>query len=181
MNITPEKILNFWFDELSPENWFSVNEVIDKTIKERFEPTLIAAKQGELYSWRFSALGRLAEIIVLDQFSRNIYRGSAQAFAADPMALVLAQEAIDLGLDQNLENLKKSFLYLPYMHSESKIIHQEALRLYTELGNELNLEFELKHKKIIDEFGRYPHRNEILGRTSTAEEIEFLKSPDSSF
>ena len=123
----------------------------------------------------------MAEIIVLDQFSRNIYRDQAQAFAYDSLALALAQEAISLQLDAQLSPEQRSFLYMPFMHSESKLMHEYALKLFQRLGNEINLSFEKKHKIIIDRFGRYPHRNEILGRTSTAEELEFLTQPNSSF
>jgi hypothetical protein len=139
------------------------------------------AKHCELWTWRATAEGRLAEIIVLDQFSRNLYRDHAESFAQDALALALAQEAIQLNLDQQLSPEQRSFLYMPFMHSESKIIHIQALQLFEELGNPLNLDFEKKHKVIIDRFGRYPHRNQILGRSSTAEEIEFLKQPNSHF
>jgi len=126
-------------------------------------------------------MGRLAEIIVVDQFSRNIYRGTPKAFQWDPMALCLAQEAIRVKADSELSNAKRAFIYLPYMHSESLKIHQQAVELYSAPGLELNLEFEMKHKVIIEKFGRYPHRNDILGRPSTPEEVEFLKQPGSSF
>jgi len=128
-----------------------------------------------------SAEGRLAEIIVLDQFSRNIYRGTARAFAQDSLALALAQEAISQDLDKQLSPEQRSFLYMPFMHSESKLIHEFALKLFQRLGNQANLEYEIKHKIIIDRFGRYPHRNQILGRESTEEELSFLTQPDSSF
>ena len=139
------------------------------------------AKQAELWTWRENAEGRLAEIIILDQFSRNLYRDQAAAFAQDAQALTLAQEAIRLGLDQQLAPEQRSFLYMPFMHSESKLIHEEALKLFEALGNPINLDFEHRHKVIIDRFGRYPHRNAILGRESTPEEIEFLKQPNSHF
>ncbi|EAO7613966.1 DUF924 domain-containing protein, partial [Salmonella enterica] len=131
--------------------------------------------------WRKTAEGRLAEIIVLDQFSRNLFRDSPQAFAQDSLALALAQEAISLNLDQQLSPEQRAFLYMPFMHSESKLIHEFALKLFQRLGNPTNLEFEKKHKVIIDRFGRYPHRNQILGRESTDEELTFLTQPDSSF
>ena len=118
---------------------------------------------------------------MLDQFSRNLFREDPRAFAQDGLALALAQEAISLQLDQQLSPKQRSFLYLPFMHSESKLIHEFALKLFQRLGNETNLAFEKKHKVIIDHFGRYPHRNAVLGRVSTAEEIEFLKQPNSSF
>ncbi|MBD67051.1 MAG: hypothetical protein CME62_17750 [Halobacteriovoraceae bacterium] len=174
-------ILDFWFKEISPEQWFQKSDEFDHTIQKRFGEVHHQASQGELYPWRENIYGRLAEIIVLDQFSRNIYRDDPRAFACDQMSLVLAQEAVAQKLDQELKPQEKSFLYMPYMHSESKLIHEQAVRLYSAKGLEYNLDFEIKHKKIIDRFGRYPHRNEILGRTSTPEEIEFLKEEGSSF
>ncbi|MFI7918815.1 DUF924 family protein, partial [Acinetobacter baumannii] len=117
-----------------------------------------------LWSWRKTPEGRLAEIIVLDQFSRNIYRDQPESFAYDGLALALSQEAISLQLDAQLNPEQRSFLYMPFMHSESKLIHEFALKLFQRLGNEINLSFEKKHKVIIDRFGRYPHRNAILGR-----------------
>ena len=123
----------------------------------------------------------MAEIIVLDQFSRNLFRDSPAAFAQDALALALAQETVAQGLDLKLAPEQRSFLYMPYMHSESAKIHQIGLELFKQLGNPINLEFEQKHKVIIDRFGRYPHRNAVLGRTSTAEELEFLTKPNSSF
>ncbi len=123
----------------------------------------------------------MAEIIVLDQFSRNLFRDHPASFAQDPLALSLAQEAVRLGLDQQLAPDQRCFMYMPFMHSESKIIHAQALQLFEALGNPINLGFELKHKTIIDRFGRYPHRNQILERESTPEEVEFLTQPNSSF
>lgn len=118
---------------------------------------------------------------MLDQFSRNIYRDTPQAFENDAVALVLAQEAVAKGVDRQLAKVERSFLYMPYMHSESALIHEEALKLFTELGEPGNLDFERKHKAIIDRFGRYPHRNRILGRPSTPEELAFLRQPNSGF
>ena len=120
-------------------------------------------------------------MIILDQFSRNIYREKPEAFACDPMALALAQVAIAKGLDSELSETHRAFLYMPFMHSESPLIHIEAIKLFESLGDPNKLDFERKHKSIIDRFGRYPHRNEILGRESTPEEIEFLSKPGSSF
>lgn len=174
-------VLNFWFNELEPKDWFVSSSELDKAITSRFEDLLNSAAQSELFAWRDSSQGRLAEVIVLDQFSRNIYRNTPKAFAQDPLALALAQEAISLGLDQELEAKQRSFLYMPFMHSESAIIHQQAVELFKVPGMENNYEFELKHKVIIDRFGRYPHRNDILGRVSSPEEVEFLTQPGSSF
>ena len=176
-----QTVLDFWFSAETQPYWFAKSDAFDQQLRNQFLDTLEQARQAELWSWRENAEGRLAEIIVLDQFSRNLYRDRPASFAQDPMALALAQETIQRGLDQNLRPEQRSFLYMPFMHSESKIIHEQALKLFEDLGNPINLDFEKKHKVIIDRFGRYPHRNEILGRQPTAEEIEFLKQPNSSF
>jgi uncharacterized protein (DUF924 family) len=178
---THSDILAFWFEEIDPAMWWRADPVFDEQIQHRFADILIQAEQGELYSWRKTPKGRLAEIIVLDQFSRNIYRNTPSAFAQDAMALVLAQEAVAANQHKHLSQAECVFLLLPYMHSESKLIHTQAEVLYREYTPAENYVFELKHKVIIDRFGRYPHRNRILGRISTPEEIEFLKQPDSSF
>lgn len=174
-------VLDFWFSDIEPAQWWKSDPAFDALVHERFGKLLRAAVQGELHAWRADASGRLAEIIVLDQFSRNIHRGTAAAFAADPMALALAQEAVAAGHDKALPTQQRLFLYLPYMHSESALIHQDALALFRKLGLADNLDFELRHKAIIDRFGRYPHRNAILGRASTAEELRFLEEPGSGF
>ena len=174
-------ILDFWFREITPAQWWKVDPGFDRLIEARFLPVLRQAAQGELFAWRDSAHGRLAEIIVLDQFSRNVWRGTPQAFAQDAMALVLAQEAVRSGALVELQPDERAFLLMPYMHSESAAIHVEAERLFREHAPAGNHDFELRHKAIIDRFGRYPHRNAILGRNSTAEEVEFLRQPGSSF
>lgn len=176
-----QQVLDFWFDADHQQFWFNQNEDFDLEIEQRFGPTLQQAMRCELWTWRETIHGRLAEIILLDQFSRNLFRDHPAAFAQDPLALALAQQAIALGLDLQLVAEQRCFLYLPFMHSESKIIHIQALRLFESLNNPTNLDFEKKHKVIIDRFGRYPHRNHILQRESTAEEIEFLKQPNSHF
>jgi uncharacterized protein (DUF924 family) len=139
------------------------------------------AAAGELFSWRTTAEGRLAEIIVLDQFSRNLYRNTPQAYSQDPIALVLAQEAVESGALNLLNPTQRSFLLLPYMHSESRKIHAVAEELFKEFAPAGSYDFELRHKAIIDRFGRYPHRNEVLGRNSTPEELDFLAQPGSRF
>ncbi len=176
-----QPVIEFWFLELKPEQWWVKDPELDQTIKQRFEDYLQAATNRELTMWRDQPRGRLAEVIVLDQFSRNIYRDTPQAFAADEQAVALTLKAIEVGDDQSLTANERSFIYMPLMHSEDPDIHTLAVEVFTRLGNENNLQFELKHKEIIDRFGRYPHRNEILGRESTPEEIEFLKQPGSSF
>lgn len=176
-----QDILHFWFEELDNKQRFAKDTELDALMRDRFGSTLQAATQGELASWRNSASGCLAEIIVLDQFSRNIYRDTAQAFAQDALALKLAQALVASGLDQQLPVMQRAFAYLPYMHSESLPVHAQALVLFSQPGLEENLRFERMHQAIIERFGRYPHRNAVLGRSSTAEEIEFLQQPGSSF
>ncbi|MGS0673729.1 DUF924 family protein [Shewanella sp. 0m-4] len=180
-SMTPDMIIHFWFEEIEPKQWWIKDLEFDALIEQRYADLLAAAMQGELYHWRTTPEGRLAEIIVLDQFSRNIYRGTPQSFAADPIALVLAQEAVALKIDSELKGKQVPFLFMPYMHSESSVIHEVALRLFGREAAQGNLDFEIKHKAIIDQFGRYPHRNAILKRESTAEEIAFLQQPGSSF
>ena len=176
-----EEVLTFWFEEISQAQWWKKDVDFDQLISDRFSVIHSRAARCELFDWRNSAKGRLAEIIVLDQFSRNMFRGSPGAFAHDQMALVLAQEAVSLGIDKLLTPIEQGFIYLPYMHSESLKIHEVAEKLYRQPGFQGSLEWEIKHKRIIERFGRYPHRNDILGRKSTKEEIEFLKEPGSSF
>ncbi len=118
---------------------------------------------------------------MLDQFSRNVYRDTPRAFAQDALALVLAQELVASTQDRSLPEAQRVFCYVPYMHSESALLHTQAVALFTQLGIQDNLNFEMRHKAIIDRFGRYPHRNAILGRTSSAEELAFLSEPGSSF
>ena len=176
-----DDVLRFWFDEIEPAQRWRADPDFDERIRARFGELHRAVVQGELYDWRREVGGRLAEIIVLDQFSRNLHRGHAAAFAADPMALALAQEAVRGGHDQALPPQRRLFLYMPWMHSESAAIHAVAVELFTALGLAGNLDFELRHKAIIDRFGRYPHRNAVLGRTSTPAELQFLSEPGSSF
>lgn len=174
-------IIDFWFEEIKSEMWWKKDPQFDQEIKSRFGILHEQAKAGELFEWRKSAQGRLAEIIVLDQFSRNIYRDTPLAFAQDPMAVVLAQEAIAIEADQELSEKQRGFLYMPLMHSESLAIHKLAEKSFGTLSSRSMLDFEHKHKVIIERFGRYPHRNEILNRESSKEEIEFLTEEGSRF
>lgn len=176
-----QPILRFWFHEIAPAQWWKVDPTFDKLIAERFGEVHGRAARAELFEWRTSPGGRLAEVIVLDQFSRNIHRGDRRAFENDALALALAQEAVAIGADSALSPEERTFLYMPFMHSESRFIHEVAERLFRENAPKGNYEFELRHKAIIDRFGRYPHRNEILGRASTPEELAFLATPGSHF
>jgi len=169
-----QNVLEFWFEQLTPAEWFKKDEMLDLRMVEKFIAIHAQAVSGELYQWRDDPFGRLAEIILIDQFSRNIYRDDPKAYSADPMSLVLAQEAIYGNHHKSFELSHKTFLYMPFMHSESKIIHEIALKLFSEPGLEESLAFEIEHKKIIDQFGRYPERNRLLGRANTPEEEFYL-------
>ena len=150
--------------------------------KQKCHPCLIEySTSGSLHAWRSDPRGRLAEIIVLDQFSRNIHRGTPRAFAQDAQALTLSQVAVQAGALDQLSEVERGFLLMPFMHSESRDIHAQAETLFKTHASANTFEFERKHKAIVDRFGRYPHRNAILGRNSTDEEIEFLKRPGSGF
>ena len=176
-----QNILHFWFKELTSKQHFTKDPALDETIRTRFGATLDAAARCELFAWRATPEGALAEIIVLDQFSRNIYRDSPRAFAQDALALALAQALVARGQDSALSLEQRRFAYMPYMHSESSLIHAHAVQLFAQPGLEDGLNFELRHKAIIDRFGRFPHRNALLGRASSTEEIAFLNEPGSSF
>lgn len=175
-----EALLEFWFEDIDPDQWRRFDPSFDALLTKRFLGILQQASAGELFAWRKTSRGRLAEIIVLDQLSRNIYRDTPQAFAQDAMVLVLAQEAVSAGVMSALNDVERNFILMPYMHSESRVIHVQAEVLFRQYAPSL-YEPELRHKAVIDQFGRYPHRNRILGRKSTDEEVEFLQSPGSSF
>lgn len=176
-----EKVIHFWFQEISPDKWWKKDPIFDDDVRRRFLDLHRQARQCELDWWRTHAEGALAEIIILDQFSRNIFRGQPDSFTFDPLALCLAQAAIKNGLDRHLLPSKKLFMYLPFMHSESPKIHLRAVTLFEQQDCAEYLDYELKHRMIIDRFGRYPHRNAILGRVSTPEEVRFLQKDGSSF
>jgi uncharacterized protein (DUF924 family) len=176
-----QTIISFWFEEINSKYWFKKDADFDQQLKLRFFKVYLAATRSELYHWRQSPMGSLAEIIVLDQFSRNFFRESAKAFEFDSLALALSQNAIEKGFDQQIPVNQRSFLYMPFMHSESLIIHDEAIKLFSIKGLENNLKYEHQHRNIIMKFGRYPHRNQVLGRQSNQQEIEFLNNPGSSF
>ena len=179
-------ILQFWFEELTDKQHFAKDAVLDEVIRLRFGATLDGAARCELFASRVSssgvsAEGALAEIIVLDQFSRNVFRDTPRAFAQDSLALALAQVLVASGQDRLLSPAQRRFAYMPYMHSESLLIHAQAVQLFAQPGLEDGLDFELRHRAIITRFGRYPHRNAVLSRTSSADELAFLSEAGSSF
>lgn len=175
------EVIAFWFNTLSPKQWWLKDASLDAIIRDGYMKMHSAVAAGSLESWRETDEGRLAEIIVLDQFSRNIFRGKPNAFAFDKQALDLCKSAIEQDTHKRLTPPKTNFLLMPYMHSESLVEHQIALPLFRNYTSENTLEFEKRHCAIIERFGRYPHRNEILTRQSTPQEIEFLNTPGSRF
>jgi uncharacterized protein (DUF924 family) len=176
-----EAVLGFWFVENGPKQWFNKDTAFDAAIRDRFEALVVQGSKGELSHWRASVRGALAEILVLDQFPRNLYRGDAPAFASDPVALDAAKEALENKIDQDVSESERTFLYLPFEHSEEASDQETSLRLFGSLEDKSLLEWAEKHQAIIDRFGRYPHRNAALGRPSTDEELAFLKQEGSSF
>lgn len=173
MIATPQEVWGFWFVECEPADWFKKSEEFDDEIRSRFLETYEAIVAGETADWRRSAKGRLAEIIVLDQFSRNMFRDDAKAFASDALAVELAKEALS---DWDAFTVQeRSFVVMPFMHSESLAVHDWAAKWFDEPGLERRKKYELLHRDIIERFGRYPHRNRVLGRTSTPEEEAFLQ------
>ncbi len=178
----------FWFGEPgSPEDgnrravWFSSSPEFDAAIREQFLGTHEQAAAGGLDALRDTAAGCLALVILLDQFPRNMFRGSPRAFATDAMALAVAEHAIANGFDQDVTVLRRKFLYLPFEHAEDMAHQERCIALFRAAGDEDGVEWAVKHRDIVARFGRFPHRNAVLGRPSTAEEIEFLKQPGSSF
>ena len=173
--MSPDDILTFWFEELTPKQHFTADDTLDQDIIERFSDVHRQAINAELLSWRHTPEGRLAEILVLDQFSRNMFRNDPRSWAYDPLALALAREAVAQGDDMKIERSRRGFMYMPFMHSESAQAHEEAVVLFESLGDDEKLKYELLHKDVIDTYGRYPYRNQILGRESTPAELEYLK------
>ena len=176
-----EAVLAFWFGELQPEDWFRKNEVLDARITERFlalYERLATTPVDRLYG---PVRQVLATVIVLDQFPRNMFRGSPRSFESDSLALALAARAVADGADAALSIVERKFLYMPYQHSEDAAVQARSVALFAALGDENTLDYAHRHKDIIDRFGRFPHRNAVLGRTSGEEELAFLTQPGSSF
>ena len=176
-----DEIVAFWFETLKPEDWYRKNPAIDAAITARFNATYEALKTGVPPEWVGEPKGILAAILVLDQFLRNMFRDDARAFATDQAALALAKRAISEGTDMRLAPEQRAFIYLPFQHAETRDDQARSIELFTALGNPNNLDFALRHQAIIARFGRFPHRNSVLGRASTAEELAFLQEPGSSF
>ena len=202
---SPQDILQFWFDNLSDDQkidkkspvvkkWFTASPRIDEEIRARFENDYFAARRGELREWEKSPQDRLALIILFDQFSRNIYRNTPKAFESDALALDLTLNSLKEEFDQKLSLVQRIFMYMPLMHAEDLKMQALSVQEFTNLVEdskirspqntfyfEYNLDYARRHYEIISRFGRFPHRNKILGRVSTLEEAQFLSVPSSAF
>jgi uncharacterized protein (DUF924 family) len=176
-------ILDFWFNEIAPNQWWKKDLAFDKLVQDRFFKVFEDVKNGAHIEWLNTAQGCLARIITLDQFPRNMFREKRESFATDHLALLAARHALTMHFDENLKSPEKAFLYMPFMHSESPEDQAKSVELFTAAGAELtaNLDSALRHRAIIDRFGRFPHRNAILGRDSSQAELEFLQQPGSRF
>ena len=172
----PQQIIDFWFADEVRKLWFKSTAEFDRSLCESFEDNLKQAGRGELDHWMGSAEGCLALVIILDQFPLNMFRGSAQSFATEAQSREVARVVIEKGFDKMLPAEQQAFLYMPFMHSEDLADQELALKLFDQPGMESNLRFARHHHAIVETYGRFPHRNTALGRTSTAAEIEYLNS-----
>jgi uncharacterized protein (DUF924 family) len=193
--MTPDAqpVLDFWFGRPGDaeyhrprEQWFRKDDAFDAQIRDRFGALIARALVGELQSWAAHPASAVAQILVLDQFTRNVFRGTARAFSGDAQALAAAQALVDSGADRAMPGVRRQFVYLPFEHSEELTMQDESMRLFTQLARDEPSLADLvtwadKHRVIVARFGRFPHRNAVLGRDSTVEEIEFLKQPGSGF
>ncbi len=171
-------MLTFWFSERVRPQWFDAASALDTEIREGFRATWRAAIAGRLTAWEETPAGALALTIVLDQFPLNMFRGTAQAFAGESAARAVAARAIERGFDAGLEDAGKAFLYLPYMHSERMADQERSVALFEAAGLKSNLKWACHHREVVRRFGRFPHRNAVLGRASTPEEVVWLESPE---
>ncbi|MEM7251041.1 MAG: DUF924 family protein [Pseudomonadota bacterium] len=181
MDTQYESVLAFWFEELTPEQHFEKSDAVDDQCRLRFESIYNELAVGVPKSWREQANGCLAAIIVLDQLPRNMFRGSAKAFATDPLALDVSRHAIASKFDQEIALERRKFVYLPYEHSEDIEDQRISVSLFESLDDERTLDYAQRHLEVIERFGRFPHRNAILNRTSTADELAYLAQPGSGF
>ena len=170
---TADDVLRFWFVEHGKDDWFGGKAEFDAELAEAFAETHPRVALGEAWQWRATPEGRLAEIIVLDQFSRQLHRGSPEAFAQDKMAVALTQEAIAAGADEAIAMERRMFLFMPFMHAESLVIQEQGVKHFEQFGPDL-LKFMTGHRDTISRFGRFPFRNKALGRTSTPGELAYM-------
>lgn len=183
MRDSQQEILHFWFVESKPQQWFQRNEDFDSLIRDRFQQTYVMASTGLCDAWMKDADGCLALIVLLDQFPRNMYRGTSKAFQTDANARRIANHAISKGFDQVLNPVKRRFIYLPFEHSENLEDQKRSVELFSKMVEDdpLGHEYALRHYRVIEQFGRFPHRNAILGRPNTAQEEVYLAQTDAGF
>lgn len=179
--VTPQTVLGFWFEELTKDDWFLGGEKLDTVIRDRFAATHLELARQVGPEWRETAEARLALVIVFDQFPRNIYRGTPLAFATDSLAVKEARAAIDAGCDREVADEQRVFFYMPFEHSENLADQNRAVQLIAALGNEVYTDYAERHRDVIAKYGRFPHRNAILGRTSTPAEEAYLAEPGAGF
>lgn len=180
-DITAKDVLDFWLVETEPAKWFEKNAAFDQEIARRFGATVEAALAGQLDGWAQDEAGSLGLILVLDQFTRNIFRDTPRAFAGDKQGLALSQRCHERGYLANADVNWRHFMLMPMMHSEDIAVQDASLPLFRQFAGENTYDYAVKHRDIIARFGRFPHRNAILGRVSTPEEVAFLTQPGSSF
>ena len=178
---SPADVLAFWFSDTARKHWFARSDAFDAALRDALGALHDRAAAGELDAWAATASGALALVLLLDQAPRNLHRGSARAFATDAAAVRHARAAIDAGHDREVDDDARLFFYLPFEHSEDLADQDRAVALCATLPNPLFHDYAIRHRDVVARFGRFPHRNAVLGRDSTAEEIEFLKQPGSSF
>jgi uncharacterized protein (DUF924 family) len=178
---TPQEVLDFWFGECTREDWFKVSASLDQEMRRRFRDTHLALAGGVVGAWRATPANQLATVIVLDQFPRNIYRGTALAFATDGLALQEAKTALNAGADQAVAREHRCFFYMPFEHAEDLIEQDKAVDLFRALGDEEYFDFAIRHRAVIATYRRFPHRNAALGRVSTEAERDYLAQPDAGF
>lgn len=178
---TPDAVLKFWFEELDRKNWFVSTPLLDEEIRTRFGRTHLALAHDVGSAWRATPQSRLASLIVLDQFPRNMYRATPLAFATDGLARREARLALSVKADLAVDAANRCFFYMPFEHSEDLEDQTFSVRLFTELADAEFLDYAIRHREVIEKFGRFPHRNAILGRVSTADEAAYLAQPGSGF
>ena len=183
MRDTKKEVLKFWFEETQPQQWFQKSDSFDREITERFSVTYDMAKKNLCADWTKDADGALALCLVLDQFPRNMFRDSRKAFETDEKALLISKDALHRGYDMLLTPVKRKFLYMPFMHSENLDEQNRCVALFAQMQEDepLSYDYALRHQEVIEKFGRFPHRNEVLGRESSEEESEYLKLPGAGF
>lgn len=178
---TVDDVLKYWYETLTPEDWWRKSDEVDADIRARFLDLYRQAVAGDLNDWADDPAGVLALVIVLDQFPRNMFRDTADMYASDEQAIAIARKAVERGLDKQIPKERRLFLYLPFEHSEKLADQDLCCDLVAALGDDQAFEFAEAHRRIVRRFGRFPHRNALLERVSTAEETEFLKEDGSSF